>query len=87
MVSLLKATAELCVVVVFFPEGDESPEKSEVQAIIESTPELDMDFDGCQGTRYIFRITATLSLNAAVCSFHKRYVIFVKTVTMSCTLG
>ncbi|XP_032430497.1 C-Jun-amino-terminal kinase-interacting protein 4 isoform X3 [Xiphophorus hellerii] len=31
-------------------DGDESPEKSEVQAIIESTPELDMDFDGCQGT-------------------------------------
>ena len=27
-------------------------EKSEVQAIIESTPELDMDLDGCKGTRY-----------------------------------
>ncbi|XP_054913432.1 C-Jun-amino-terminal kinase-interacting protein 4 isoform X4 [Poeciliopsis prolifica] len=31
-------------------DGDESPEKSEVQAILESTPELDMDFDSCQGT-------------------------------------
>lgn len=27
-------------------------EKSEVQAIIESTPELDMDLDGCKATRY-----------------------------------
>lgn len=26
-------------------------EKSEVQAIIESTPELDMDLEGCIGTR------------------------------------
>lgn len=33
-------------------DGTESVEKSEVQAIIESTPELDMDFDGCRGTRY-----------------------------------
>uniref|UniRef100_A0A3B5L6U1 RH2 domain-containing protein n=1 Tax=Xiphophorus couchianus TaxID=32473 RepID=A0A3B5L6U1_9TELE len=47
--SLLKATAELCFFF-FSPDGDKSPEKSEVQAIIESTPELDMDFDGCQGT-------------------------------------
>uniref|UniRef100_A0A3B3X6V3 RH1 domain-containing protein n=1 Tax=Poecilia mexicana TaxID=48701 RepID=A0A3B3X6V3_9TELE len=48
---LLKAAAELCCFFVFFsPDGEESPEKSEVQAIIESTPELDMDFDGCQGT-------------------------------------
>lgn len=31
-------------------DGEENPEKSEVQAIIESTPELDMDFDGCRGT-------------------------------------
>ncbi|XP_035998416.1 C-Jun-amino-terminal kinase-interacting protein 4 isoform X4 [Fundulus heteroclitus] len=30
--------------------GEENTEKSEVQAIIESTPELDMDFDGCRGT-------------------------------------
>lgn len=27
-------------------------EKSEVQAIIESTPELDMDLSSCRGTRY-----------------------------------
>lgn len=27
-------------------------EKSELQAIIDSTPELDMDFDGGRGTRY-----------------------------------
>lgn len=33
-------------------DGAEKVEKSEVQAIIESTPELDMDFDGCRGTRY-----------------------------------
>ncbi|XP_028264338.1 C-Jun-amino-terminal kinase-interacting protein 4 isoform X1 [Parambassis ranga] len=31
-------------------KNDESPEKSEVQAIIESTPELDMDLEGCQVT-------------------------------------
>ncbi|KAM4715801.1 C-Jun-amino-terminal kinase-interacting protein 4 [Anableps anableps] len=31
-------------------DGEEKTEKSEVQAIIESTPELDMDFDGCRGT-------------------------------------
>uniref|UniRef100_A0A3Q2ZCY2 Sperm associated antigen 9 n=1 Tax=Kryptolebias marmoratus TaxID=37003 RepID=A0A3Q2ZCY2_KRYMA len=31
-------------------DGAENVEKSEVQAIIESTPELDMDFDGCRGT-------------------------------------
>ncbi|XP_037547475.1 C-Jun-amino-terminal kinase-interacting protein 4 [Nematolebias whitei] len=31
-------------------DGAEKVEKSEVQAIIESTPELDMDFDGCRGT-------------------------------------
>ncbi|XP_029977253.1 C-Jun-amino-terminal kinase-interacting protein 4 isoform X3 [Sphaeramia orbicularis] len=29
---------------------DENLEKSEVQAIIESTPELDMELDGCRGT-------------------------------------
>lgn len=34
-------------------DGAEKVEKSEVQAIIESTPELDMDFDGCRGTRYV----------------------------------
>ncbi|KAM9716636.1 C-Jun-amino-terminal kinase-interacting protein 4 isoform 2-T2 [Menidia menidia] len=28
----------------------EDPEKTEVQAIIDSTPELDMDLDGCRGT-------------------------------------
>uniref|UniRef100_A0A3Q2QVL1 C-Jun-amino-terminal kinase-interacting protein 4 n=1 Tax=Fundulus heteroclitus TaxID=8078 RepID=A0A3Q2QVL1_FUNHE len=32
------------------PLSTENTEKSEVQAIIESTPELDMDFDGCRGT-------------------------------------
>lgn len=32
-------------------DGAETLEKSEVQAIIESTPELDMDLDGCRGTR------------------------------------
>ncbi|XP_042363504.1 C-Jun-amino-terminal kinase-interacting protein 4 isoform X2 [Plectropomus leopardus] len=31
-------------------DGAENLEKSEVQAIIESTPELDMDLDGCRGT-------------------------------------
>ncbi|XP_044034083.1 C-Jun-amino-terminal kinase-interacting protein 4 isoform X7 [Siniperca chuatsi] len=31
-------------------DGADSLEKSEVQAIIESTPELDMDLDGCRGT-------------------------------------
>ncbi|KAF0025088.1 hypothetical protein F2P81_021969 [Scophthalmus maximus] len=30
--------------------GADNLEKSEVQAIIESTPELDMDLDGCRGT-------------------------------------
>uniref|UniRef100_A0A673CNP4 C-Jun-amino-terminal kinase-interacting protein 4-like n=1 Tax=Sphaeramia orbicularis TaxID=375764 RepID=A0A673CNP4_9TELE len=30
--------------------GPENLEKSEVQAIIESTPELDMELDGCRGT-------------------------------------
>lgn len=34
------------------PDGADNLEKSEVQAIIESTPELDMDLDGCRGTRY-----------------------------------
>uniref|UniRef100_A0A1A7Z063 JNK-interacting protein leucine zipper II domain-containing protein n=1 Tax=Iconisemion striatum TaxID=60296 RepID=A0A1A7Z063_9TELE len=29
---------------------EEDAEKSEVQVIIESTPELDVDFDGCRGT-------------------------------------
>lgn len=29
----------------------EDLQTSEVQAIIESTPELDMDLDGCRGTR------------------------------------
>lgn len=33
-------------------DGADSLEKSEVQAIIESTPELDMDLAGCRGTRY-----------------------------------
>lgn len=33
-------------------DGAENLEKSEVQAIIESTPELDMDLNGCIGTRY-----------------------------------
>lgn len=32
-------------------DGADNLEKSEVQAIIESTPELDMDLDGCRGTR------------------------------------
>uniref|UniRef100_A0A3Q3GIQ7 C-Jun-amino-terminal kinase-interacting protein 4 n=1 Tax=Labrus bergylta TaxID=56723 RepID=A0A3Q3GIQ7_9LABR len=32
------------------PDGADDLEKSEVQAIIESTPELDMDLDGCRGT-------------------------------------
>lgn len=32
-------------------DGADNLEKSEVQAIIESTPELDMDLDGCIGTR------------------------------------
>ncbi|XP_050928380.1 C-Jun-amino-terminal kinase-interacting protein 4 [Lates calcarifer] len=31
-------------------DGADDLEKSEVQAIIESTPELDMDLDGCRGT-------------------------------------
>ncbi|KAM7371215.1 hypothetical protein PAMP_010704 [Pampus punctatissimus] len=31
-------------------DGTDSLQKSEVQAIIESTPELDMDLDGCRGT-------------------------------------
>ncbi|XP_024120762.1 C-Jun-amino-terminal kinase-interacting protein 4 isoform X4 [Oryzias melastigma] len=31
-------------------DGSEDAEPSEVQAIIESTPELDMDLEGCQGT-------------------------------------
>ncbi|XP_077358201.1 C-Jun-amino-terminal kinase-interacting protein 4 isoform X2 [Festucalex cinctus] len=31
-------------------DGKNNVEKSEVLAIIESTPELDMDLDGCQGT-------------------------------------
>ncbi|XP_061564447.1 C-Jun-amino-terminal kinase-interacting protein 4-like [Cololabis saira] len=31
-------------------DGMDDLEKSEVQAIIESTPELDMDLDGCRGT-------------------------------------
>ncbi|CAJ1081114.1 C-Jun-amino-terminal kinase-interacting protein 4 isoform X6 [Xyrichtys novacula] len=31
-------------------DGADELEKSEVQAIIESTPELDMDLDGCRGT-------------------------------------
>ncbi|XP_029311729.1 C-Jun-amino-terminal kinase-interacting protein 4 isoform X2 [Cottoperca gobio] len=31
-------------------DGAENLEKSEVQAIIESTPELDMDLEGCRGT-------------------------------------
>ncbi|XP_035467609.2 C-Jun-amino-terminal kinase-interacting protein 4 isoform X1 [Scophthalmus maximus] len=31
-------------------DGADNLEKSEVQAIIESTPELDMDLDGCRGT-------------------------------------
>nr|XP_033466860.1 C-Jun-amino-terminal kinase-interacting protein 4 isoform X5 [Epinephelus lanceolatus] len=31
-------------------DGADDLEKSEVQAIIESTPELDMDLDGCKGT-------------------------------------
>ncbi|MED6237015.1 hypothetical protein ATANTOWER_017697, partial [Ataeniobius toweri] len=31
-------------------DGEANTEKTEVQAIIESTPELDMDFDGCRGT-------------------------------------
>ena len=34
-------------------DGADNLEKSEVQAIIESTPELDMDLDGCIGTRYV----------------------------------
>lgn len=32
-------------------DGADNLEKSEVQAIIESTPELDMVLDGCMGTR------------------------------------
>ncbi|XP_051770256.1 C-Jun-amino-terminal kinase-interacting protein 4 [Ctenopharyngodon idella] len=31
-------------------DQSENPERSEVQAIIESTPELDMDLSGCKGT-------------------------------------
>ncbi|XP_075312886.1 C-Jun-amino-terminal kinase-interacting protein 4 isoform X2 [Odontesthes bonariensis] len=31
-------------------DGTDDAEKTEVQAIIESTPELDMDLDGCRGT-------------------------------------
>ncbi|KAM6897518.1 C-Jun-amino-terminal kinase-interacting protein 4 [Xenentodon cancila] len=31
-------------------DGTDDAEKSDVQAIIESTPELDMDLDGCRGT-------------------------------------
>lgn len=34
----------------------ENTEKSEVQAIIESTPELDMDLSGCKGSRYVLMI-------------------------------
>ncbi|CAG5911688.1 unnamed protein product [Menidia menidia] len=33
-----------------FSDETEDPEKTEVQAIIDSTPELDMDLDGCRGT-------------------------------------
>lgn len=36
-------------------DGAEDLEKSEVQAIIESTPELDMDLNGCIGTRYKYK--------------------------------
>lgn len=35
----------------FFPDEEEKLEKSEVLAIIESTPELDMDLGSCRGTR------------------------------------
>ena len=34
------------------PDGEDQLEKSEVQAIIESTPELDMEMDGFRDTRY-----------------------------------
>lgn len=36
----------------FFSAEEDKLEKSEVQAIIESTPELDMDLGSCRGTRY-----------------------------------
>lgn len=35
-----------------FQDGTENLVKSEMQAIIESTPELDMDLNGFRGTRY-----------------------------------
>lgn len=35
----------------FFLDKEDQLEKSEVQAIIESTPELDMDIGSCRGTR------------------------------------
>lgn len=35
----------------FFLDKEDKLEKSEVQAIIESTPELDMDLGSCRGTR------------------------------------
>lgn len=35
-----------------FSAEEDKLEKSEVQAIIESTPELDMDLGSCRGTRY-----------------------------------
>uniref|UniRef100_A0A4W6FA94 C-Jun-amino-terminal kinase-interacting protein 4 n=1 Tax=Lates calcarifer TaxID=8187 RepID=A0A4W6FA94_LATCA len=41
---------ELTLSVLVAPDGADDLEKSEVQAIIESTPELDMDLDGCRGT-------------------------------------
>lgn len=34
-------------------DQSENAERSEVQAIIESTPELDMDLSGCKATRYV----------------------------------
>ncbi len=34
-------------------DQSENTERSEVQAIIESTPELDMDLSGCKGSRYV----------------------------------
>lgn len=37
-------------------DAADSLERSDVQAIIESTPELDMDLESCRGTRYLLSV-------------------------------
>lgn len=49
---ILLCKFETNIMVSVVQDGAENLEKSEVQAIIESTPELDMDLNGCIGTRY-----------------------------------